>query len=336
VALLAAYTFNEASGPALDSSGNGNTLTASFGFAALTRVSGHSGTGITGWPGSAVELLAPAIGQTAARTIMFWAKFDGVTGYIQFDDDDGNGRWGIDKGQGSVRAHARDAGGLTRAEVTALTTGVWHHYAGTYAAGSLKFYIDGVLVASNTLTGPILTDATKIVVGQFSTNAETHVFDDLRIYDAALTAGEIASEGGLVTTVNGAAAAALGALSGAATGTRKVLGTAASTLGALSAAAAGTPKVLGTAAASLGGLAASASSAHVVIGTASAALGGLRARATGPAGTVVATVRYRASGPSRNTRWAADDPTRQERWRVGALPLTDVFTSIYATVYGRH
>lgn len=46
--------------------------------------------------------------------------------------------------------------------------------------------------------------------------------------------------------------------------------------------------------------------------------------------------RYRAAGPSRNTRWAASTPTRPDRWKVGALPLTDVFTSIYATVYGRH
>src|SRR4051812_25806242 len=107
VELLAAYSFDEASGDALDESGNGNDI-ATFGFGGLTRVTGHTGSGITGWPGSSVVLLSPAIGQTADRTLMFWAKLDGVLGYIQFEDDAGNGRWGIDKGQGNVRAHARD------------------------------------------------------------------------------------------------------------------------------------------------------------------------------------------------------------------------------------
>ena len=101
-----------------------------------------------------------------------------------------------------------------------------------------------------------------------------------------LTAGSTAlsteDDPPLSGSVTGTAAGAFGALSGTASGVRKVTGTAASTLGGLAGAASGTPKVTGTAASSGGSLAGSASGLRTVIGSATGSLGGLSGTATSP------------------------------------------------------
>ncbi|MGW1532330.1 LamG-like jellyroll fold domain-containing protein [Streptomyces aureus] len=81
--------------------------------------------------------------------------------------------------------------------------------------------------------------------------------------------------------VTGTAAGVFGALSGAASGVRKVIGTVAATLGGLTGTASGTRKVIGTAGTTLGGLSGSASAPSHVTGTASCTFGGLHGTARG-------------------------------------------------------
>jgi hypothetical protein len=102
---------------------------------------------------------------------------------------------------------------------------------------------------------------------------------------AAATLGGLAGAATGTPTTFGTAAAALGGSTAAATGTPTTPGTAAVGLGALGAAAAGTRTVLGVAAAPSGGLAATSSGTRTVLGTAAATLGGLAASATAGAST---------------------------------------------------
>jgi len=132
-----------------------------------------------------------------------------------------------------------------------------------------------------------------------------------------LTAGSTAlsteDDPPLSGAVTGTAAGAFGALSGAATGVRKVTGTAAATLGGLTGTASGTRKVTGTATSSGGGLAGSATGLRTVIGTAAAAFGGLSGTASSPShvtgtavghfGGLVGTARGRVPGASEGGGW---------------------------------
>ncbi|MEU3161787.1 LamG-like jellyroll fold domain-containing protein [Streptomyces griseoincarnatus] len=83
------------------------------------------------------------------------------------------------------------------------------------------------------------------------------------------------------TNVTGSGAAAFGALTGTAAGTRGVAGAAAASLGGLTAAAAGVRSVTGTAAAQFGALVATAAAPTLVTGSATAAFGGLTGTARG-------------------------------------------------------
>lgn len=91
--------------------------------------------------------------------------------------------------------------------------------------------------------------------------------------------GTVTPGGG--STVNGSAAASLGAASGSAVGTRTVTGAAIKALGALSATAAGTRTTSGSAASTLGALGATAAGTRTVGGSAQATLGGIAATAAG-------------------------------------------------------
>jgi hypothetical protein len=82
-----------------------------------------------------------------------------------------------------------------------------------------------------------------------------------------------------VPKVLGSASATFGALSGAATGTRKVVGTAALTGGALTGTADGVRAVLGSASATFGGLIGTATAPSHITGSATATFGGLTATA---------------------------------------------------------
>jgi len=72
--------------------------------------------------------------------------------------------------------------------------GVWHHLAGTYDGSNLKLYIDGKLEVTTAHAGSIASSAANLNI---ATNSEESgrfyngAIDDLRIYNYALSEGEI-------------------------------------------------------------------------------------------------------------------------------------------------
>lgn len=65
---------------------------------------------------------------------------------------------------------------------TTLTTGAWHHIAMSYDGTTIRVFADGVLDASNTVTGTPLTSlGSNFTVGSLNNTSITGYVDDLRV-----------------------------------------------------------------------------------------------------------------------------------------------------------
>lgn len=76
---------------------------------------------------------------------------------------------------------------------------IWHHYAATYDSGSLKLYLDGVLVASGSTTTIDTSSGFAAEVGKYLSGSGTIFYahchlSDLRVYDFALSDAEVLAE----------------------------------------------------------------------------------------------------------------------------------------------
>jgi len=74
------------------------------------------------------------------------------------------------------------------------STGVWYHVVGTYDGSTMKLYVDGVEVDSAAVSGAIDVVATPVYLGKRVDNVEylNGILDEVRIYNRALSADEIA------------------------------------------------------------------------------------------------------------------------------------------------
>ena len=74
----------------------------------------------------------------------------------------------------------------------------WHHYAGTYDGSMLRLYVDGVQVASTACTGNIDPDTGVLCLGRDNGLSRylAGSIDDARVYDVALSAGDVAALAG--------------------------------------------------------------------------------------------------------------------------------------------
>jgi hypothetical protein len=82
----------------------------------------------------------------------------------------------------------------------AIGTGVWTHLATTYDGANLRFYVNGVLVATRPQTGPIDpgTGGVLRVGGNLSFAGEYFegLIDEVKVYNRALSAAEIQTDMG--------------------------------------------------------------------------------------------------------------------------------------------
>jgi hypothetical protein len=77
-----------------------------------------------------------------------------------------------------------------------LPTNAWTHLAATYDGSTQKFYVNGVLVGSQSQTGAITFSSGALRIGGDSVWGEyfTGYVDEVRIYNRALTQAEITSD----------------------------------------------------------------------------------------------------------------------------------------------
>lgn len=226
MALLAAYNFDDIGGTSIaDRSGNGWHIS------------------LTGQPGAQVDsgglLNAGALGKTGAGTIPLPAgllaasetddrtlMFDGLGGrsvwWVRWESTSLNtGVWGmlsLDAANVISRARTQaNAGPSSTITVGALNATVRHNFCLTYkrSTGVLTGYYDGVQVGTATFTAgtPLYVGANSLNIAEWSSTGPA--IDNLRIFNHALTSGEVAALAG--TAVTAAAEEHSGAVTLAAT-----------------------------------------------------------------------------------------------------------------------
>lgn len=196
MALLAEYSFNEASGNVLDLTGNGHDFALNGGLQRVTTggtdPTGYAGKGLGTTDGTADNGPA-AFGQTASRTICFWLRSTATfTGWVaEMHLTSGNtGRWGLLELGGQEGFRGTNTGFSTaHAAQAAVSDGAWHFWAGTYDGSNVRLYHGTAvgslsLVSTVALASPLLTDAD--VLRMFTTAGTGNIIRHLRLYDTAL------------------------------------------------------------------------------------------------------------------------------------------------------
>jgi hypothetical protein len=205
--LVAAYSFSEGSGSTTaDLSGNGYTLTKYLGSPSWTT-SGHTGDALlTTTTNDGYDITTNALALTTAFTMMGW---------VYPTQDPGSGESllesftvpGPDWPYGVEIFDYSDAGGNPTcyykqssstypfvAGSSKLSINKWTHVACTFDGTSLNLYVNGVVQDTSNSPGTIdEAIGGRYVVGADNATDQTFKgrFDDVRLYDRALSAAEI-------------------------------------------------------------------------------------------------------------------------------------------------
>jgi hypothetical protein len=200
--LVAAWGFDEGTGTtARDSSEHNLPLTIS---GSATWVAGHSGGSAIANSGTGGATRTSWTSLGSPVTIMCWARpTDLASGFnrpligIWSGTDSSTsteiaiwaqrGDFGTsDVLQGNVRVD----GGLVAINHTALTVNTWVHLALSFDGSSLHLFRNGIEVNTIANTGGITGGTFNFLVAPTSANAQ---IDDVRIFNAALTAAQVTS-----------------------------------------------------------------------------------------------------------------------------------------------
>lgn len=254
MALLAAFSFDEASGAVLDYSGNGRDWTLNNN--AARSATGHTNGGLTKTGALLPVVASPAFVGTSAWTMMFWRQGLGDSPWwcrlFNTAADTGSGILLL---SGNLNVRIRTTGGSNiQASAGAPVDGAWHHYAATYDGTVGRLYVDATLAATTASATAPTAAVDRIDIAEHTLgNAFT---DDLRFHDEALDQATITTL--MNTPVDVIADTTLGTATGAgggvgtATGTREVVAVLAGSGGG-SGTATGVREVVGVASGSGGG-----------------------------------------------------------------------------------
>lgn len=204
--LVAAYGFEEGIGSGatvVDTSGDNNHGTISG--ATRTPVGkSRSGLIFDGVDDSVAVPDSASLDLTTGMTLSAWVKPDTISGKSQdviFKErgSDGSYALGADGTGSQPRTGFYRAGGWQMAVApTALTAGQWAHVAGTWDGQSLKLYVNGTLVRTEAMTGPIVTSGDPLRIGGTAVFGTNRFFDgaidEVRVYNHALTAQDVQTD----------------------------------------------------------------------------------------------------------------------------------------------
>ena len=206
-ALVAHWTFDDSGNIGADSSGNGHNL-VDYGTTPAYSADGVT-NGAAVFDGSSTGLRTASFMSGGNFTLTLWIKPDSweATSYVfrHWSND-----YGFNIYAAWVPAEVAFAALAPVSSDTYLrprytpVAGEWQHLALSFAAdsgpdgngeytGTLTAYIDGEAVAANTSVkySPAGEGVTTLGLGRYSSNYYDGLIDDVRIYDNALSAGEI-------------------------------------------------------------------------------------------------------------------------------------------------
>lgn len=200
--LIAAWGFDEGTGTtARDSSEHNLPLTLG---GSVTWVAGHSGGRALENSATGTALATNWTSLGTPTTIMCWARpldltagtnrpLIGVWNGVDANTSTEFALW-AQRGDFStsnvLQGNARIGGGLVTANHTALTLNTWVHLALTFDGTTLRLYRDGTEVSNFAITGSITTGTFDFIVVPSGAHAQV---DDVRVFNAALTAAQVAS-----------------------------------------------------------------------------------------------------------------------------------------------
>jgi hypothetical protein len=201
---VAAYAFDENEGAlAADLSGNEHDGTVEG--AQWSRGKYGSSLGFAGEEGECVTVPDSAeLGLGEEFTIEAWAKADYPLAEdpIVFKESEGSYSYTLGLGfseTGKAEGWVGEEGGEKSEHVTspkALEPNVWTHLALTYDGSHMRLYVDGELVGTKSLPGISLASEGPLQIGCDEAFEETFRgrIDEVRLYQRALEAGEVAGD----------------------------------------------------------------------------------------------------------------------------------------------
>jgi hypothetical protein len=209
VNLVAAFGFNENTGTlAADNSGNNNngTLTNGPTWSALGKFG--AAVQFDGTDDYINILDANSLDLTTGMTIEAWVNPTNVTGYktvISKDNGTNNQSYTLSannntSGAANQRPNTRIRSGSTTTTITGTTKlilNTWAHLACTYDGTTLRYYQNGVQVATVAVTASMTVTANPLRIGGTTALAAQYfagLIDEVRIYNRALTAVEIQAD----------------------------------------------------------------------------------------------------------------------------------------------
>src|SRR4051794_8178737 len=116
-------------------------------------------------------------------------------------------RYVLSKGSSSTGFHLYTSSGFPALKIStsitpstlfapaSLATGTWHHLAGTFSAGVATLYVDGLIVATRTLSGTLRLSGATMLAGRYASGSSGYwsgALDEPAAYDRALGATEVA------------------------------------------------------------------------------------------------------------------------------------------------
>jgi hypothetical protein len=195
--LVAAYGFNEGSGTTVhDASVNGNNGTLQGGSSWTT--SGRYGTAILFNGTNAYVNIpsSPSLQLTSAMTLEAWVMPSRLTGIWRDVIYKGMDNYYLEAESTSAKPAIKGTLSGPLYGTVALTTKTWTHMAGTYDGATLRLYVNGAQVNSQTQTGPIAVSTNPLQIGgdTFYGQYFQGTIDEIRVYNRALSAAEIQSD----------------------------------------------------------------------------------------------------------------------------------------------
>jgi chitodextrinase len=197
--LVAAYGFDEAGGSTVtDASGNGNTGT----LAGATRTGAGKAGGALSFNGTTARVTvpdAPSLDLTSRFTLEAWvAPSTAPVGWRSIVAKDVDRYYLLAGTTNQNRPGAGATFGTANQNVfgtAVLPVNSWTHLAATYDGTALRLFVNGIQVASGAQTAPVSTSNAVLTIGaNFYGEHFAGLIDEVRIYNRALTAGEIQAD----------------------------------------------------------------------------------------------------------------------------------------------
>jgi chitodextrinase len=201
--LVAAYSFDQGSGTtAPDASGSGNTGTLTNGPTWSSAGKYGGAVSFDGVNDSVTVADSASLDLTSGMTLEAWVR-PATTGWpyrtVLMKEQTGNLVYALYLTDATRPLSTAITGGIERIAQsgTALTANTWVHLASTYDGTNLRLYVNGTLVTTTAATGAITVSTGALRIGAnsiWTEEAFAGLVDEVRVYNRALTAAEVASD----------------------------------------------------------------------------------------------------------------------------------------------